>query len=78
MLSPNLCQTDPDTGQCLAPPSSVVTLSSAGGATPTFSIFLQSDGQPIAFAPASSRVFVRFKDASGALRGSTSVAVRTQ
>jgi sugar lactone lactonase YvrE len=78
LLQPNLCQTDPATGQCLAAPSSAVTLSYAGGATPTFSIFLQSYGQPIAFAPASSRIYVRFKDASGALRGSTSVAVRTQ
>ena len=60
----SICQTDPSTGQCLAPPAASVSLSYAGNTAPTFSVFLQSSGA-IAFAPASARVFVRFKDAGG-------------
>jgi hypothetical protein len=75
-LATFICQTHPDNGQCLAAPTASVTLNYAAGASPTFSIFLQSSGA-IAFAPATSRVFVRFEDNSGALHGSTSVAVET-
>jgi hypothetical protein len=71
-----VCQTNPANGQCLSAPTASVTLSYAGGATPTFSIFLQATGA-IAFAPATSRIFVRFEDASGNLHGSTSVAIET-
>ena len=53
-----------------------MTLDYAGGTAPTFSIFLLSTGA-IPFAPASSRVFVRFKDAEGGFHGSTSVAIET-
>lgn len=73
----NLCQTDRTTGQCQSAPAGSVTLSYAGGAAPTFSIFVQPTGS-IAFAPAESRIFVRFNDAAGGLHGSTSVAVETQ
>jgi hypothetical protein len=45
--------------------------------TPTFGIFVQGNGD-VPFNPASNRIFVRFKDADGVTRGSTSVAVRTQ
>jgi streptogramin lyase len=75
-VTTSICQTNPANGQCLAPPAASVTLSYAGGAAPTFSIFLQSTGA-IAFAPATSRVFVRFKDGSGGFHGSTSVAIET-
>ena len=71
-----ICQTNSTTGQCLATPAASVSIDYAGGATPTFSIFLDAHGA-IAFAPATSRVFVRFKDASGGLHGSTSVAIET-
>ncbi|MEI9983233.1 MAG: hypothetical protein WDN69_08510 [Aliidongia sp.] len=73
-LSVFLCQTNPSNGQCLAPPSPNVTVSFATNATPTFSIFITASA-PIAFAPGTSRVFVRFKDGSGVSHGSTSVAV---
>jgi NHL repeat len=75
-LQGGICQTDPGTGQCLAPPQSTVTLSYAGGAIATFSVFLQTLGS-IPFEPAWSRIFVRFTDAGGASRGSISVAVET-
>jgi len=75
-LTATICETNPSNGQCLAPPAASVTLNFAGEAAPTFSVFLQSSGA-IPFAPASSRVFVQFKDASGGLHGSTSVAVET-
>jgi Bacterial Ig-like domain (group 3)/NHL repeat len=71
-----LCQSKPSTGQCLAPPAATVSLSYAAGTAPTFSVFLQSSGA-IAFAPAASRIYVRFKDANGGLHGSTSVAIET-
>jgi len=51
-----------------------VTLNFAGGAEPTFSVFLEASG-PITFAPATSRVYVQFEDAAGGLHGSTSVAI---
>jgi sugar lactone lactonase YvrE len=70
-----ICQTGAG-AQCLAPAAPSVTLSYGANTAPTFSIFLQSTGA-IAFAPASSRIFVRFKDASGGLHGSTSVAIET-
>ena len=71
-----ICQSDPSSGACLGTPNSAVALDIANGATPTFSLFVQST-DAIAFAPASARVFVRFKDAAGNLHGSTSVAVET-
>jgi len=72
-----LCQTNPANGQCLSPPQPATALQINAGATPTFSIFATGTGT-IPFDPALNRIFVRFKDAGGATRGSTSVAVRTQ
>ncbi len=76
-VTATLCQTNPATSQCLSPPTSSVAATIPTGGTPTFSIFLQASG-PIAFAPGTSRIFVRFKDANGGLHGSSSVAVETQ
>jgi len=76
-VAATICQSNSGTGQCLAPPAPSVTLSFAGGTTPTFSIFLQSSGA-IGFAPATSRIFVRFEDAAKGLHGSTSVAIETK
>ena len=76
-LTATLCQSNSSTGACLASPSPTVTLSDAAGSAPTFSVFLQDIG-PIPFAPAGSRVVVRFKDPAGGLHGSTSVAVETE
>jgi len=75
-ISLSLCQTNPATGQCLAPPTSTVAYTATANGTPTFSIFVNDNG-PIAFAPGTARIFVRFKDAAGASHGSTSVAVES-
>lgn len=76
-LALNLCQTNPTTGQCLAPPAPSTTTTISSGATPTFAIFGTASGA-ILFDPANNRIFVQFADPNGVVRGSTSVAVRTQ
>jgi hypothetical protein len=72
-----LCQTDSGTGQCVSTVGSAVTMQVNAGMTPTFAIFVEGHGT-VPFDPATNRVFVRFTDASGRVRGATSVAVRTQ
>jgi sugar lactone lactonase YvrE len=76
-VSMTVCQTDSSSGQCLSPPSQTVSLNFAGGADPTFSVFIQANGE-IAFDPANARIFVRFNDTAGAFHGSTSVAIETR
>lgn len=71
-----LCQSNPTTGACLGSPSTSVAVTIAAGAMPTFSVFVLPTGA-IPFAPASSRVFLRFLDTNGVSHGSASVAVRT-
>jgi hypothetical protein len=71
-----ICQTDPQTGNCLASPTATVTTTIAANATPTFGIFVASSGT-VADLPGINRVFVQFTDAGDVLRGETSVAVRT-
>jgi outer membrane protein assembly factor BamB len=75
-VSLSLCQTNPSSGQCLAPPAASVTTSIAAGATPTFSVFAMASGA-MPFAPGASRIFLRFSDAAGQPHGATSVAVTT-
>ena len=72
-----ICETVPATGQCLAPPTHSVNTSIAANAQPTFSIFVQGGGF-VPFLPGTNRIFVQFVDSGNAVRGSTSVAVRTQ
>ena len=72
-----LCQTNPATGACLAPPAATLPITIAANATPTFSVFVSASAA-IPFSPGASRIFVRFKDASGVSHGSTSVAVETR
>jgi hypothetical protein len=73
----SLCETSPATGLCVSTVGPTVTTQIDAGETPTFGIFVQGTGD-IPFDPATNRIFVRFKDAGGVTRGSTSVAVRTQ
>src|SRR5262249_50575910 len=74
-----LCQTNPTSGACAKPPvaASSVTVVIGANQTPTFAIFVKGTGS-VPFLPGSNRVYVRFKDANGAVVGATSVAVRTQ
>ncbi len=72
-----LCQTNAATGACLQPPGTIVPLIINTNDTPTFAIFAAAS-DTVAFSPAVNRIFVRFKDPSGTVRGATSVAVRTQ
>ena len=76
-VSVSICETNPSTGQCVSAIGSTVSTTIAAGATPTFTVFVTGTGT-VPFDPAASRVFVRFADAAGTIRGSTSVAVRTQ
>lgn len=73
----SICETNPATGACLSGPASSTTSSVSGGATPTYSIFVTGTGT-VPFDPAANRIFVEFRDGGGLVRGSTSVAVRTQ
>jgi len=73
----SICQTNPGTGECLTAPLPTVTVQIEASATPTFGIFVKGSGN-VAFDPAFNRIFLRFKDAGNAVRGATSVAVRTQ
>ena len=71
-----LRQTDPAIGQCISTIGNSVTTQINANATPTFGIFVQGGGN-VPFDPAGNRIFVRFKDAGGVTRGSTSVALQT-
>ncbi|MGH7392251.1 MAG: WD40/YVTN/BNR-like repeat-containing protein, partial [Candidatus Rokuibacteriota bacterium] len=73
----SLCQTNPASGACLGAPAASVTTSIDANATPSFGIFVQGQGV-VPFDPGGNRIFVRFTDETGVVRGSTSVAVQTQ
>jgi len=75
-----LCETDPLTSLCInptVPAAGPVTTQVNSDATPTFGIFVTSNGT-VPFDPANNRIFVRFEDGAGAVRGATSVALRTE
>ena len=71
-----ICPTDPGTGACLADPAPVLAAAIGTGQTPTFAVFVTAL-RAVPFAPDVNRVFVRFSDQAGVIRGSTSVAVQT-
>jgi hypothetical protein len=71
-----ICQTNPSTGACQTTAASAVSLRINGGDTDTFGIFVAANAA-IPDMPAVNRIFVRFTDSGGILRGETSVAVRT-
>jgi len=75
-----LCQTDPVTAQCVnptVPTTSPVMTTIDANTMPTFSIFVTGTST-VSFFPELNRIFVRFTDAGGVPRGSTSVAARTR
>jgi hypothetical protein len=53
-----------------------VPINNTADATPTFSAFVTTSSA-IPFAPASSRILIRFTDANGVSHGASSVAVTT-
>jgi len=77
-LSLGICETNL-AGACLdaaTPVTDTTTFTSAAGGTPSFGVFVGGGG----FIPdraAENRIRVEFLDSSGAVRGQTSVAVRT-
>ena len=71
-----ICQTGP-TGACLAPPAPSAASTAAADSTATFAVFVTGRGN-VPFSPAGNRIYVVFSDPSGVVRGSASVAVRTQ
>lgn len=73
----SICQTDPPTGACLAPPTISIATQIEANTTPTFGIFVTGEAH-VPFDPGTNRAFVRFRSVDGSIRGSTSVAVRTQ
>ncbi len=72
----SICQTNPVSSACLAPPRNSVTVAVDANATPTFGVFITGH-DTVPFNPATNRVFVRFAS-GGITRGSTSVAVQTE
>jgi streptogramin lyase len=75
-ISLSICQTDSQTGACLATPAASVTVPVASGQTPTFSVFIAGQGN-VPFDPANNRIVVFFFD-GGVNVGAASVAVRTR
>jgi hypothetical protein len=75
----SLCQTNPANGRCINPvvPAASATVQINANQTPTFAVFVRGTGN-VSFDPGVNRAFVRFRTASGATVGATSVAVRTQ
>lgn len=70
-----VCETDPVSGVCKQSPSAEVTVNAPALATTTFAVFVNADLSAVEFRPDINRVFVRFFDSAGEIRGSTSVAL---
>ncbi len=71
-----VCPTNPSTGECLETSSEQTGLTLTANATASFMVTLNASDY-IDFNPANNRVFVRFVDENGVLRGATSLSVRT-
>ena len=70
-----ICDTDSQ-GQCLNDPATEITTDIPANATPTYTIFVNGDGD-VPLNAATNRIFVRFKTPGGVTAGSTSVAAQT-
>lgn len=71
-----VCETVPATGACMAAPAPSTATAVTAGGTNTYGVFAAASGT-VPFAPATNRIFLRFRDAAGVIRGETSVAVQT-
>lgn len=76
-LNLSLCQTDPATGACSSAIEDEIALSYGAGESATFAIFVEPTDEIIA-NPNAHRIFIRFSDSTGNVRGATTTAVRTQ
>ena len=76
-----ICETNPTTGACINPTTASadpVAVSIAANGTPTFSIFAAATGD-VPLDAANTRIQVQFTEqATGEIRGATSVAVTTE
>ena len=72
-ISVRVCEVAED---CLAGDSTRLTTEMAENSVGSF-FFLVEASEDIPFFPETSRLFVRFLDSDGVIRGSTSVAVTT-
>ena len=75
-LTLNICQTD-TTGACASEIAPDINLSFDSFSTASFAVFVEATDE-IANDPANHRIFIRFTDDGGVIRGATSSAVRTQ
>jgi hypothetical protein len=75
----SVCEADPTTATCLpaSSPANPIETQIDANETNTFVVFVGSN-DAVAFDPAASRIFIRFHDQGGTLRGTTSVAVTTE
>lgn len=77
LVTLSICETNPGDGSCMQPPAAEVTTSIANGETPTFAVFATGTGTEIPLDAANSRISVDFTDSGDAIRGGSSVAIRT-
>ncbi len=79
-VSLSLCETNSETGACInpvVPTTDDVIVSISSDATPTFGVFVTTEGD-VDFSPGLNRISVSFVDDTDAVRGSTSVAIRSE
>ena len=69
-----MCATNPADGSCIDPPAPTLDINVPSNGTPTFAVFLSSF-LALPLDAANRRLFIEFRDETGAVRGSTSVAV---
>ncbi|MBL4617692.1 MAG: hypothetical protein JKY46_08335 [Robiginitomaculum sp.] len=70
-----LCETDPTSGACLAPPSAKVQSSILSGDISTFAVFALRNAE-VAFDPANNRIRLRFTDSNSLIAGEAGIAAR--
>jgi glucose/arabinose dehydrogenase len=72
----SICETDA-AGTCLGAPAPSVTLAIPNSGSPTFAVVVTGTGVVVPFDPAKHRIEVEFRASDNAIRGRTSVALRT-